>query len=101
MGNIVISSGWDGDEFVWHMSTIHHKISFKISERQLLQEIISLMNKVVPSTCKVDVFTPYMDWDIRMYTFKAHDLKNYWQVSDEVLDDLLKKLFIKLNTLCG
>ena len=97
-GKIVISSGWDGDDYVWHISTAHQKIPFTISERTLLHEIASLMNQVIPDTCRVDIFTPYMDWDIKMYTFKAHGLKQYWQINKEALEELLKKLFARLNT---
>lgn len=98
MNAIRISHGWHGSDYVWHISTKHPKIQFKVGQRDLLAVVAKTMNEVVPSNVEVKIWLPFADWDIQEYTFKAIDLKNCWQVSDKAIEGLNIKLFNALNT---
>jgi hypothetical protein len=98
-GKIVISHGWDNDDYVWHISTNNTKLPFKVPEKHLIMYVIQVFQSVIPDTCKVDIWTPDRTWDLKMYTFKAWKLRDYWQITPEILDTLLKKLFATANAL--
>ena len=96
--NIMITFGWDGNDYVWHIGTTHHRVRFSVTEEQMLYTIIKSMNKVIPKTCKVDIFLPSKDWDLKIYTFKAWGLRECWQITEELLNNLLRDLLSQLNS---
>ena len=99
IGKIAISYGWDDEDYVLHISTTDTRIPFRVDQRTLIMEIIKLLKKVIPDTVKVDIFTPSSTWELSMYTVKAWMLKRCWQVNEKMIEDLIKNLFAKLNTL--
>lgn len=96
MGNIRIMHGWHGNDYVWHISTKHHKIAFRTDP---VEPIARCMNEVVPPSIEVKIWLPLADWDIQEYTFKAIELKACWQISQKSLDALNIKIFTLLNSM--
>jgi hypothetical protein len=96
-GKVAISNGWDGDDFVLHFSSLSPKINFKVNQKALLMRVIEIMRKVIPSDCKVDIWTPDIGWDLKMYTVKAWKLNSYWQINEERVEKMVMELFDELN----
>ena len=97
-GSIRIQSGKHGDDHVWHISCDPRK-QWKVSLERVCYAVANVMNGVIPSTVRVNIFLPYADWDVQEITFKAIDLGNCWNVSDKVISDMNIKLMTILNTL--
>jgi hypothetical protein len=98
-GNIRITHGWHGTDYVWHMSTKHPKIPFKVDAKTMLYTVAKTMNDTIPSSVEVKIWLPLADWDIQEYTFKAVDLKSSWQITQKAIEALNLKLFNVLNTM--
>ena len=98
-GDIRIAHGWHGSDYVWHISTRHPKIPFKVDAKRMLYGVAKTMNDTIPDSVEVKIWLPYADWDIQEYTFKAIDLKSCWQVTGKVIEGMNLKMFNILNTM--
>ena len=98
-GLIGIQHGWDGQNYVWHISPIHPKRPWKVSMDRVVYSIAKTMNTVIPNTTTVNFWLPHQEWEIAEITFKALDLKNVWSISNGDLEEVNKQLFEILNTL--
>lgn len=98
-GFIRIQHGWDGSNYVWHISAWHHQRPFKASIERVMYAIAKIMNAVIPQSVEVKIWPPYQDWDIQEITFKAMDLDDHWSITKKSLDEMNLKLFEVLNTL--
>lgn len=97
-GNVVIEYGWDGDDHVWHLQPAERR-HWSVSTDRVIVAIARTMNTVIPQRIKVNIFEPYLDWDVKSITFKAHDLHSCWNVKEQDLARLAVQLFTVLNPL--
>ena len=64
-----------------------------------MHAIALTMNKVIPNSVEVKIYMPMAEWDIQEYTFKAIDLRNQWNVTEDMIEDLNNSLLEVLNPL--
>lgn len=98
-GKVYMNHGWDGPDYVWHIATTHPKFHWKVNDRRLCYGIAKVMNVVIPNTCEVKIWLPYPNWEIEEYTFKALNLRSYWQVDDKAIENMNTELMKVLETM--
>lgn len=98
-GFIEITHGWHDEDYVWHISAWHQKKQWNVDQSMVIYAVAKAMNSCVPTACKVNIFPPYQQWEIKEYTFKAIDLGSYWQINQAMLNELTDRLFVVLNEL--
>lgn len=98
VGAIKIEKGWHADDYVWHISD-HPRRPFRVAQGKVVHAIALTMNKVIPNSVEVKIYMPMAEWDIQEYTFKAIDLRNQWNVTEDMIEDLNNSLLEVLNPL--
>lgn len=96
--NVQIEHGWDGDDYVWHIEPAQRR-KWASSVDRAIYATAKVMSGVIPDTVKVNIHKPYLDWEIKVFTFKALGLKRCWNVSKADIDVMNLRLFKVLNTL--
>lgn len=98
-GNVVIEHGAaDHGDYVWHFQPFErHQWSTSID--RVITAIARTMNTVIPQRIRVDIFEPYLDWDVKSITFRAYGLRECWNVQDKDVTRLTLQLFTVLNAL--
>lgn len=99
IGQIQITHGWDGGDYVWHICTTDMRIPWKVTDHRLCFGVSKVMTDTIPQTCIVDIWLPIPTWEIVEYTFKAMDLRSCWQITEESIAKMNRQLFEVLNTM--
>lgn len=99
VGYIEIEHGWHKADYVWHIKPWNPKKQFKVTLGRVFYMIAMVLNEIIPPSVKVDISPPNRDWDIPEITFKANGLRDCWQVKDDDITEVTKKLFSSLDSL--
>ena len=99
VGNVKAEHGWVGDDYVWHFTPNTRSGGWAVSVDRVITAIVHTMNLVIPQTVMVDIFKPMLDWEIKLITFKAKNLREVWNITKEDLESLLESIFGVLHGL--
>jgi len=97
-GGVAIDHGFDGSDYVWHIEPGPRR-QWKVTMDRVIYAIAKTMHGVIPDNVKVNIFKPYLDWEVKVVTFKAHGLGDCWNVTPKDITDLTLRLFEVLNPL--
>ena len=98
-GFVRIQHGWHGKDYVWHISPIKSRRSWRVSVDRVIYATAKMMSGSIPDDIEVKIWKPYLEWEVKEITFKAIGLKDRWAFSQSVMDKMHLKLFEVLNTL--
>lgn len=98
-GFIKVVSGWNKQDYVWHLSPAHAKKPWNVTIERVIFAVVHTINEVLPREQVVNIYPPYADWDIAEITLKAIDLKSLWSVDQKDLDRLSLRFLEVLNPL--
>lgn len=96
---IKIVHGWNGDNYVWHISPSHERRPWKYSDGRILYAIGYVFNEVMPKSQIFDVYPPDPDWKLKEITYKGVDMKLNWSVTENDINKLNIRLLEVLSAL--
>ena len=94
---ITVEHQWNGDDFVWHMSS-HPKKPWKVDSSRLVLAVAQCMNNAFPRNTQFDIWRPVAD-AVPEWTFRAYGVRKSWAFDENKIYDAIEELLTTLNTL--
>jgi len=90
-------------DYVLHITPVHPKRNFQgdAKLRLAIQEVILILNKIVPFDLKVSIHLPREDWEVKALSFVVRQGAVAWNLRTEELDTAVtEEVEPKLAALC-
>lgn len=95
-GFVRIHHGWHNNDYVWHIEHASIRRPWKVPIKRVIYAIAKTMHAALPDI-EATIWPPQMDWELRMITFKALNLKHEWSFSEDMVEKINNTLFEVLN----